>query len=236
MNFVFASLFVFINFLLMQFLFNFIAEYYGLQVKIEDIIVKKTIRQYSHFKKEVIERVKTLPLNYILTILFGILTNGLLFPITVSLKFMAIESKRIGKAKSLDPSFWEKIKIIFFGLFGLWLIYTILKQPAAQISIISAYVYYTYKFLLIFTISSIIPFGMLLAPIIVKKFGYEFITNFIGDILIFSNKSVYASTIITIVFLPIFSLFLDPILFTVFILIVYAIVWLRIKYLAEVSQ
>jgi len=219
----------------MQFLFNIVAGYYGLQLELDNVLIKKTVTKYYHLKREVISKTSVVPLNYILTILFGLITNGLLYPINVSLRFIVIESKRIGKSKSLDPSFGEKIRIIFFSIFGMWLIYTVLKYVSWLNPVISAYAFYTYKFLLIFTISSIIPFGMILAPLVVKKFGYEFTTNFIGDLLIFSNRPTYAALVFTLIFLPIFSIFLDPVLFSVFVTIIYSVVWLRTKYLVEVS-
>ena len=202
---------------------------YGIDVEIDRFLIKKEIRKYSHIKKDFVEKIRVLPLDYILTTIFGIVTSGLVFPILLSLKFNIIETKRYGKSKGFEVTYSEKIKIIFYSIMLLWMFFATIKGLNIN-PILEAYIIYTYRFLTMLTWSIITPFNLLLSYIVVKKYGYSFMQVSPGDTIIFSKTSYYKALVIAIMFLPIFGLLLDPIGLLLLTIIIMSIVWLREKF------
>jgi len=229
-NFIFAFITTFINFYIFQKVLTFVGNFlYGVDVEIDRFLIKKEIRKYSHIKKDFIDKAKILPLDYILTIIFGFITFGLVFPIVVSLKFNVIETKRYGKSKEFEVTYSEKIKIIFYSIMFLWMIFAAIKGLNIN-PILEVYITYTYRFLTMLTWSIITPFNLLLSYIVVKKCGYSFMHVSPGDIMLFSKTGYYKALIIAIMFLPIFGLLLDPLGLFLLTIIVMSIVWLREKF------
>ena len=229
-NFVFAFIFILLNFYIFQKILMFVGNFlYGIDVELDRFLIEKEIIKYSHIKKDIIEKTRILPLDYILTAIFGIATSGLVFPIVLSLRFNIVETKRYGKSEEFEVTYSEKIKIIFYSIVLLWMFFAAIKSFNIN-PILEAYIGYTYRFLTMLTWSMITPFNLLLSYIVVKKCGYDFMHVSPGDIMIFSETGYYKALIIAIMFLPIFGLLLDPIALLLLTIAIMSIVWFREKF------
>lgn len=232
LNFIFASIYAIIAFIILKAAYNLIASYYGLVVDFDLLEIEKTIKKYDHIKKEVIEKKKKHNLSYFLTFIIGFLSAGYIIPILFSLDFIVIESKRLGKSKSLDITYSEKAKIVFLSTIFVWILFSILKYLSSFGAILFGFVHYMYKFLFYYTISSIIPFCLVLTKIL-SKMGYRYLKISIGDIYLMTKKPFLIASTITLLFLSIFSLILHPLLLIFASIIIYSVVWLR-KYVETI--
>ncbi len=223
----FAFISSILSYLLILYVYNLISSYHGIVLDLDFVEAKKEIGEYSYRKKEVITRKKRINLSYILTILLGFLSAGYFVPIFFSLNPIIIESKRIGKSRWKEVSYEEKTKIIFIGSLIIWVIFSIIKYLGNIAVILEGIINYMFKFLMYYTISSVIPLCLVLIPIVSKKMGYIFDKISIGDNFIYSKKPFLMASTITILFLPFLALFLHPILLIILSLITYSIIWLR---------
>ncbi|MEM4511435.1 MAG: hypothetical protein QXD25_01330 [Nanopusillaceae archaeon] len=225
-NFIFASIYAIIAFIILKATYNLIASYYGLIIDFDLLEIEKIIRRYDHIKKEIIEKKKKYNLSYILTFIIGFLSAGYIIPILFSLDFIVIESKRLGKSKSLEVTYSEKAKIIFLSTIFVWILFSILKYLSSFGAILFGFVHYMYKFVFYYTISSIIPFCLVLTQIL-SKIGYKYLKISIGDTYLMTKKPFLIASTITLLFLSIFSLILHPVLLIFASIIIYSVVWLR---------
>ncbi len=181
-----------------------------------------------------VEVQKKINLSYLLTIILFILTIGFITPIIFSMNYIVIQSRRLGKSRSLEVQFSELIRIFFFSMIILWTLFSMLKYYSVISPIIYGFIEYFFYFLTYFTYFSIIPIGILLSPILTPK-GYSYKSKPIGDILLMSTKPFYVSLIIVVVLLPILSFFFPPILNIIFIMIIFPIIWLRLMFERSLS-
>jgi len=226
-NLFFSFISSLIAYFLILYVYSLISSYYGIVVDFGLITAEKEIKKYDYSKKEVVSSKKRLNISYILTFLFGFLSAGYLTPIILSLNTIVIESKRIGKAKGLDVSFEEKTKIIFIGNLIIWVIFSIIRYFAGLSVVLEGIIDYLFKFLFYYTIFSILPIAFILIPIISEKMGYNFKSISVGDNFIYTKNPFLIASSITIIFLPIFSLFLHPFFVIILSLITYSVIWLR---------
>jgi len=232
-NLFFAFISTIIGYILVLYSYRLVASYYGLIVDFGLIEVEKEIKRYDYSKKDVVSHKKKMNISYILTLLLGLLSAGYFIPIVLSLNTIIIESKRLGKAKSLDVSFEEKAKIIFAGTLIFWVIFSSIKYLASLSVLLEGITDYLFRFLFYYTISAILPITLVLIPIIAEKMGYSFKSISIGDNFVYTKKPFLIASSITLIFLPIFSIIFDPILVIILSLITYSIVWLR-KYVETI--
>ncbi|RIB35590.1 MAG: hypothetical protein BXU00_00595 [Candidatus Nanoclepta minutus] len=226
-NLLFSFLSSIISYLLILYVYRIVSFYYGILPDFSLIEIEKEIKKYDYFKKEIVTSKKTVNLSYLLTLLFGFLSSGYAIPILLSLNTIIIESRRIGKSKNIDVSFEEKTKIIFLGTLITWIIFSIIKYLSSLSLIIEGILEYMFKFLLYYTITSILPICFFLIPLISEKMKYSFKSISIGDNFIYTKNPFLIASSITLLFLPFLSIFLNPILVIILSLITYSIVWLR---------
>lgn len=233
-NLFFAILYTIFTFVILKWVYYIVASYFGLVIDFDLIEIEKSIKYYDHFKKEVVEKKKRYNLSYILTIILGILSAGYLLPIILSPDFIIIESKRLGKSKNIEVTYSEKAKIVFLSTIFIWIIFSIIKYLTSLGPIFAGLTYYMYKFLFYYTISSIIPFCLILTPIISSKLKYKYLKISIGDNYFMTRKPFLIASTITLLFLAIFSLILHPILLFFAAIIIYSVIWLR-KYVESIQ-
>jgi len=226
-NLLFSFISCIIGYLLILYIYSLISSYYGLIIDFGLVEAEKEIKKYDYFKKEVISYKKKLNISYILTLLLGFLSAGYFTPVVFSLNTIIIESKRIGKTKRPGVSFEEKTKIIFIGTLIVWIIFSIIKYFTNLSVILEGIINYLFKFLFYYTISSVLPISFALIPIISEKWGYTFKSISIGDNFIYTKNPFLIASSITLIFLPMFSIFLHPILVIILSLIIYSVIWLR---------
>lgn len=226
-NFLFSIIYVVVSFLLIKIIFNTISSLYGITCEFDVIYIEKAKKYYDFSKKDTREVKKRYNFSYILTFLIGILSAGFLLPILLSLDFIVIESKRLGKSKYINVTYSEKAKIIFLSLITAWILFSIIKYLSSIGSIFYGFIYYLHKFLLYYTISSIIPFCFILSPIISSKMEYKYLKTSIGDIFLLTKKPFLIASTSVLLFLSVFSIVLDPILLILISFIIYLVVWLR---------
>jgi len=232
-NLFFAFISTTIGYILVLYTYRLVSSYYGLIVDFSLIEAEKEIKKYDYSKKDIISHKRKINISYILTLLLGFLSAGYFIPIVLSLNTVVVESKRLGKAKSLDVSFEEKTKIIFIGTLTFWVIFSSIKYLASLSVLLEGVTDYLFRFLFYYTISSILPITLVLIPIVVEKMGYSFKSISIGDNFIYTKKPFLIASSITLIFLPIFSIIFDPILVIILSLVVYSIIWLR-KYVETI--
>jgi len=232
-NLLFAFISTLIGYILVLYTYRLVSSYYGIIVDFGLIEAEKEIKKYDYSKKDVISHKKKMNISYILTLLFGFLSAGYFIPILLSLNTIVVESKRLGKAKSLDVSFEEKTKIIFIGTLVFWVIFSSIKYISSLSVLLEGITDYLFRFLFYYTISSVLPFTLILIPIINERMGYSFKSISIGDNFIYTKKPFLIASSITLIFLPIFSIIFDPILVIILSLVVYSVVWLR-KYVETI--
>ncbi|MEM1687854.1 MAG: hypothetical protein QW483_00755 [Nanopusillaceae archaeon] len=226
-NFIFSLVYTIVAFTILKLVYSLVSSYYGLFVDFKLLEIEKSIKTYNHIKKEIVEKKKRINLSYVLTLIFSFLSAGFLIPILFSLDFLVIESKRLGKSKNLEVTYSEKAKIIFLSTIFVWIIFSILKYLSFFGTIFVGFAYYTYKFLFYYTVSSIIPFCLILTPLISSKMGYKYLRISIGDIYLMTKKPFLVASTITLLFLSIFSLIIHPILLLLASIIIYGVFWLR---------
>lgn len=224
-NLISSIIFTIIFFYIVKYIFNLIGNYYGLLIDFDTVKLTKKIRKYVLLKKEFVERDRIIDFSYLFTIILGFITFGYIVPILFSINPIIIESKRIGKSKSLEAG--EEVKrIIFFGFLSLWVIFSIIKYFSQFSPILYGFTDYFFRFLLYLTYFSIIPWQLIFTPFI-SKYGYTYGNMDMGDRLFVSTDSFLLGVTISLLFIPIFSLFLDPITTLLLSLLIYGIIWLR---------
>jgi len=228
-SFIFAFIFTLFNLWLFQLFLRIFGEYYGLYLELDRFTIKKEVKKFSHKIKEIIVSEKSIPIDYLITLFFGIATSGFVFPVLLSIKSSVIESKRIGKTKNYDLTFKERNSVIIYSIISMWILFSIIKNLLFLSPIIQAYVSFTFHFLTMFTWSCITPFNLFLSYI-VDKMGYEFTNISIGDILLISATPYYKAVIFSLMVLPILGILLDPFSLLIIEAIIFSIVWSREKF------
>ena len=229
-SFLFAFIFTLFNFWLFQALLKFFGEYYGLNVELDRFTVKKEKKLFSHKIREIIVSERAMPLDYILTLLFGFATSGVVFPIPLSLKASVVESKRIGKTENYEVRFEERNKIVIFSIVSLWVLFSIVRNLSHVNPVVQAYVSFTFHFLAMLTWSCLTPFNLLLSYVLTEKLGWEFTGVSVGDTLLISKTAYYKAVLCSLVILPILGALLDPFSLLIVVLAIFSLVWGREKF------
>ena len=232
-NLSFAILSTLVIFSIIILVFEYWSLRYGLIVEFHRVVAIGKFESFSALFGKLYKYKINFPMDIFLLAIFGFATYGVFFPIIVALSFSPISYKRIGK-EMIEPTHMEKSEIIFNSFVSLWFIYSIIKYVSELSPIFEGFIGYYFKILFMFTLSSVIPFQLLLLPLFIStkiKEGYNYPT--IGDILMMVPTYKQLAIIITMLLLPILSMVLPPIFYLISAIVLQGILWIRYRFRYE---